>query len=278
MGDRQLDQTGGRKGMNQLLVHLRQLFTIAVGELSRLAVVQVRPPFILCYHGIGNSSYAHDVTKREFAKQMHYLATHYHLVTLDDIVLHLRGKKQLNDSVAITFDDGYASIMKIVDILAKYNVKPTVFVMSDQKGVNRQELANNHPLLSTKELRKLIKLGWTIGSHTVTHPDLTKLSKQQLVEEITGSKLGLERVLNAHIKYFAYPRGRYTKEAANLVTRSGYHGGFTMDDHELTPGLDRYTIGRIGINHTHSLQEFQSLSNPWVMRMRKIIKGTGYGT
>ncbi len=231
------------------------------------------PIFVLCYHGFGDTSYPHNLSVKEFAKQLEYLSSRFNFVSLSDIVAYVKGNKSLSTPVvAITFDDGYESLLDITTLISRYHIRPTAFVMSDPARVNRQQLENELPLLTTKQIKKLMLKGWDIGLHTATHPDLRELSKPELLAEITTAKSRLEKQLSTTINYFAYPKGAYTKGTVEVVKKSGFLAAFSMDDNEISRGSDLYTLSRIGVNASHSLSEFPTLFTPLVQKVRRILK------
>lgn len=255
--------------MNKTVILIRTIINRAIGLISQRPL----PVYILCYHGFGQSNYAHNITMTAFAAQLDYLAHHAHFVTLDDIAKFIAGKKSLNNpSVAITFDDGYQSLMNIRPLIARYRVHPTAFVLSNPRGANRRVMDNTLPLLSIPEIKTLIGDGWDIGVHSATHSDLHRLTYQELMAEITGAKKTLEKNLGRKVKYFAYPKGAYTKQIVSVVKHAGFSHAFSMDDNPLRVGSDPFTLSRIGVNATHSLSEFPTLLTPWAQMIRKILK------
>lgn len=54
----------------------------------------------------------------------------------------------------------------------------------------------------------------TLGAHTMSHPALSKLTEDQLAEEVMGSKAMLEEKLSLQVAHFAYPFG--SKREAGL--------------------------------------------------------------
>ncbi len=231
------------------------------------------PIFILCYHGFGDTSYPHNLSVSEFTKQIEYLSKRFNIVSIREIVAHVKGEKSLTTpALAISFDDGYKSLLDIEPLIHKYRIRPTVFVMSDPAHVNRKQLENELPLLTTKQIEKLMLKGWDIGLHTATHPDLRELSKSELLTEITIAKSKLEKKLSTSIDYFAYPKGAYTEGVVEVVRKSGFHAAFTMDDNQISNGSDLYTLSRIGINASHSIREFPTLFTPLVQAVRRILK------
>jgi cellulose synthase/poly-beta-1,6-N-acetylglucosamine synthase-like glycosyltransferase/peptidoglycan/xylan/chitin deacetylase (PgdA/CDA1 family)/spore germination protein YaaH len=90
--------------------------------------------------------------------------------------------------VALSFDDGPDPTWtpRILDVLKKYNVKGTFFMIG--------EVAEDN--VST--MQRVFREGHEIGNHTFTHPDISDISAQQLDLELTlterlfGSKLGVQ--------------------------------------------------------------------------------------
>jgi peptidoglycan/xylan/chitin deacetylase (PgdA/CDA1 family) len=73
------------------------------------------------------------VTKRQFESHLQVLKKGFKVVSLPDIVREIRGKGRLeNDSVAITFDDGYESFYRLAfPLLRKYDLPATIFLPTD---------------------------------------------------------------------------------------------------------------------------------------------------
>jgi len=92
--------------------------------------------------------------------------------------------------VAITFDDGPDPIWtpKVLDILKKYDVKGTFFMIGDEAQDN------------VSVMQRVYREGHEIGNHTYTHPDISEISQNQvdlqlaLTEELFGAKLGVHPV------------------------------------------------------------------------------------
>lgn len=92
---------------------------------------------IILYHGVIagrldgmlNSESLHIPAKR-FAKQVAYLTTYYHLISLDEFVRRVQAKEPLPDYAAIlTFDDGYLNNYRNAwPVLQSYRAPATLFV------------------------------------------------------------------------------------------------------------------------------------------------------
>lgn len=85
-------------------------------------------------------------------------------------------------------------------------------------------------MLSWDELRRMDQEGWGIGSHTVTHPILSRVDLQQVRQELEGSKHSIESELQVPVELMAYPNGKrddFTPAVKNLVRECGFKGAVT---------------------------------------------------
>jgi len=72
--------------------------------------------------------------------------------------------------------------------------------------------------------------GISFGSHTVTHPILSREDPARAWEELTASTRVIEDRLGTAVDLFAYPNGRpedYTDEAIGMLKRAGYRAAVT---------------------------------------------------
>jgi len=263
--------------MSALYVPTRRIIYITLGKISRMLHLKEQQVFILCYHSISNDGWDFSVNKREFEKQIKYLSTRYQFVSLRDIVQYLSGKKTLSSpSVAITFDDGYKDILSIVPLLKSLGVRPTVFVISNQGNENKMELGTDRKFLNAKDINRLIENAWEVGSHTRTHPDLNLLTEDQLNEEITRSKGEIEMKVQEKVYSLAFPKGRYSRTALLSAKKAGYKMCLTMNDGIIAQNSDPFQMPRIGVDGTHSFEEFKVLASPLAVLFRKLLKKNYY--
>lgn len=233
---------------------------------------QKRDGLVLNYHSVSSDKTIIDITKKEFAKQIKYLSGHYSFVSLDEINNSSnRLSRSQKPRIALTFDDGYLDNLKTVTpILKKNKIPATFFVLSRPENVNRFELANNKPLMTRKHIRKLSFEGFEIGCHTATHADLSKISKSQLIDEIVTAKKELEEVIRKPVRFFAYPKGVYTKESAVICRKAGYAKAFTTDNtNTVFANLETMLTPRIGVDRTLNLMRFKAkltrFSHPYLV-------------
>lgn len=80
-------------------------------------------------------------------------------------------------------------------------------------------------MLSWDEVAALRGLGFSIGAHTITHPILSRLTPNQVRDEVHGSKAAIEKALGVPVRAFAYPNGRpddYNEAVTRVVREAGF--------------------------------------------------------
>lgn len=188
---------------------------------------------ILCYHRFGNGCNSPlCVSAQLFDHQMRYLHNNgYRVITPEQLMAFLEYQAPLpKKSVMITIDDGYRSVYEIAyPILKKYGYSATLFVYTNYVGVSSKAI-------TWKQLRELKSNGFTIGSHTIMHSDLTKQGEhetkeayeQRLHRELFGAKRIIDKELKQDTFFFAYPFGRANTRAIALAHQAGYQMAVTV--------------------------------------------------
>lgn len=145
-------------------------------------------------------------------------ATVYHLLTTDgylitdDYHIDLYNYEGFDRGlITITFDDGWEeNPLTALPIMQQYGFKSNQFYATTY--------IENPWVPNPQELIQLfVDDGHEIGSHTITHPDLTTLSEQEVIYELEGSKQFLEDYLGISIEYFATPYGAYNTSVKNSI-------------------------------------------------------------
>jgi peptidoglycan/xylan/chitin deacetylase (PgdA/CDA1 family) len=102
-------------------------------------------------------------------------------------------------------------------------------------------------MLSWDDVKVMYQNGISFGSHTVTHPILSKLSPGEAHAEICRSKAIIEEQLQTRVTTFAYPGGRrqeYDDTTKALVRNAGYLCGVTAMFGTNENGHDLYELKR----------------------------------
>ncbi len=74
------------------------------------------------------------------------------------------------------------------------------------------------------QIKDISDRGHEIGSHTISHPDLTSLSAEQLAYELEASRSELRAITQHPIDFFAYPYGASNERVVAAVQAAGYRG------------------------------------------------------
>lgn len=179
---------------------------------------------ILMYHYIRNAENESELGKNlsvspeNFAAQMKFLKDdNYASVKLADLAdpdrqaisrIYYEKKKP----IVITFDDGYDdAYTQVFPVLKNDGFIGTFFLIKDYIGREGR--------LNEGQISEMQKAGMEFGSHTLSHPDLTKISLDDARSQIFGSK--------GEWLTFCYPAGKFNGEVVNLVKEAGYLAAVT---------------------------------------------------
>lgn len=142
---------------------------------------------------------------------------------LTEIARRLRGLGGLPvGAIGITFDDGYRSVyQEAFPLLQMHSLAATVFLTVGASRrvhlTDRLPSLNGRAMLSWAEIREMQAHGVSIGAHTLTHPDLTRVSRDRLVAEVCDSKAVIEDMLGSPVDSFAYPFGLHDSVSREVV-------------------------------------------------------------
>ena len=107
-------------------------------------------------------------------------------------------------------------------------------------------------MLTWDEVREMNALGMTIGSHTMTHPNLPNAGVAHAREELRQARLRLEQEIGEPVTMFSYPNGgaeRYlTAEIQSAVRETGYDAATTSRNAFAGPASDLYALERIQVS------------------------------
>jgi peptidoglycan/xylan/chitin deacetylase (PgdA/CDA1 family) len=166
------------------------------------------------------------VPKRLFKLQMRYLKENgYRVITPEELLAFLEYRNGLpKKSVLITMDDGYRSAYDVAyPILKEYGFTATLCIYTSFVGVSKIAI-------TWDQLREMKANGFTIGSHTIYHSDLTRPQEEEtepefiarMEEEIQGSKKIIDKKLGQDTYILAYPYGHYDQRSINVARQAGY--------------------------------------------------------
>ncbi len=114
--------------------------------------------------------------------------------------------------IALTFDDGPVpgATPKILEVLNKAGVRATFFVVG--------KMVEKYPSL----LDQICKEGHEVGGDTYSHPDLTKLSREDIRKELDNTRILIKKATGKDTYLFRPPGGRYDNKVIVTTTLTGY--------------------------------------------------------
>lgn len=193
---------------------------------------------VLCYHSIRSAAADLSVDPSVFRRQLEMLkSAGYGFLDFRGLldVLMREGSPRRNVA-CITFDDGYEdNLTHAAPILLDMKIPATMFITSGLMLGEEPVISRFHRLtkyesryLSSSQVRELSHLGFEIGSHTHSHPNLAMLSADQTWDELHHSRRLIEEATGTGLRSFAYPFGKrglhYTPTTVSVVRESGLSG------------------------------------------------------
>ena len=156
--------------------------------------------------------------------------------------------------MVLTFDDGFRNVLEYgLQPLARHKYRAIQFLVSNLIGKSNEweerKGEAREPLMDAAQVREWLDAGHEIGSHTRTHPFLTRLSRHEAREEITASKKSLEDCFGRPIEHFCYPYGDWNEAVRDLVLEAGYATACTTSFGVNTPSIPPFELRRITVRY-----------------------------
>ena len=115
--------------------------------------------------------------------------------------------------------------------------------------------------MSWDEVRRLNSQGFAIGSHTVSHPILSRIPDAELRRQIGTSKQRIENETGAPCHWLVYPNGQkpdYSPEVFCRAREVGYKMGFAATGGYGRLERELFEIDRIGVPGHRTMAEFEA--------------------
>ena len=216
----------------------------------------------MAYHAIADvqpGADPHDLCTHPavFAEHLRLLSERRQVVSLGDAVAgrFTSGRP----AVAITFDDGYRSVLSdAAPLLERHGFPATVFVPTAHLGGHNtwDGLSGDaFELLDAQELVTLQSAGVDVQSHGHAHIDMSTASATELRSDLQSSIESLEAIRGSRPSYLAFPYGRTSPSARRAVADAGFAAAFTIE----VPHDGRYAVGRVAL---------QSRDPRWILLLK----------
>ena len=208
---------------------------------------------ILCYHTVG------DDERARFLQQMDLLSKFARPVAVDKADSMANG----NHYAAVTFDDGFQSVYEnALPALVARKIPATIFITAGYIGLpagwadEPWDPTPDEPLMTEEQIRSLPGEWITVGSHSMTHPELCSLDDAQIEMELVESKRRLQSITGRPVSIFSVPYNRGDARVAKKVMEAGYtklFGGMA----EPNAGPDAGYVRRIRVSPSDWGVEFR---------------------
>lgn len=241
---------------------------------------------ILAYHAIADLSddprlAEYGVPPRLFEAQLDsLLEAGWSFVDLDAVLAALAGERKLpRRALLLTFDDAYADLLEAgVPILAERGLPGVVFAVAGRLGATNEWdhriRAAPLDLLDADGLRAVAAQRIEVGSHTVSHAQLTRAPESELEPEIAGSADLLERAGIPRPRVFSYPYGEWSPAIAAVARQAGYEASFTVEPRAVTERSERHALPRIEVLASDTPRRLRRklLSAGWPTPLRRLAQ------
>lgn len=115
--------------------------------------------------------------------------------------------------MSISFDAAWGNedTALILDILDQYNVKATFFLVGGW--------VDKYP----EDVKEIYERGHDIGNHSDTHPDMAKLSADEIKKELYNSHKKIQDLIGVSMDLFRPPFGAYNEKLLDTAMECGYY-------------------------------------------------------
>jgi len=119
----------------------------------------------------------------------------------------------------MSWDDGHTLDLRLAELLEKRQFAATFYVPARfAAGVGC--MPDGFPTLSPEQLRH-VDAAFEIGSHTLEHRDITRLTTEEAHRQVVGGRQSLEDIVGHPVRGFCYPGGLVTPAARKVVQNAG---------------------------------------------------------
>jgi peptidoglycan/xylan/chitin deacetylase (PgdA/CDA1 family) len=214
---------------------------------------------ILLYHHIGFSlkeEGEYYVSPEIFDRQMNLLYQWgYKTISVELLARAINEGAELPPKpIILTFDDGSeTTYSRVLPVMQRYGFTGVSYIVYYFVGLTHY--------MNVDQIRALQAAGWEIGSHGLSHKDLTLYPAKQ-ENEIVQSRHWLESRLGVPILSFAYPFGAYDDDSLHYVHLAGYTAAMGLGNESLQGNKNLFYLSRQAVKGTEDLQTFASRL-PW---------------
>lgn len=196
----------------------------------------------LMYHDLGDDASSNDLyllSSTSFRAQIEAISQWARKQQTSFVPLTARPQP----GIAVTFDDGYRSTLRIATpLLAQHDIPFHVFATRAYCQSGDARYLNETDLCELASLPNVV-----IGAHGVTHTRLAQLSAENLHRELVDARDWLQQVIQRPVDSLSYPHGSFTPAIVDAVQKLGYSYACSSQSGTYQSVEQRFSIPRIDI-------------------------------
>lgn len=155
----------------------------------------------------------------------------------------------------ITFDDGHLNnYTTAFPIMQKYGFTGVLYIVANYMGADQY--------MNADQIKEMASAGWEVGSHSISHSDLTALEPERQRYEVVDSREILEAKLGMPVLTFSYPFGKSNSGIIDYAHFAGYVAGMSLGFTYDQGTSNLYTLQRRDIKGTYDVKQFAAFL-PW---------------
>ena len=211
---------------------------------------------VLTYHAVEEGPPPLCVPPTLFERHLDCIAASgVRAVTISALAEAIRSGEPLGGLVAITFDDGFASVTETAwPLLAERGLTATIFCVADYLGresdwPTQPATAPRRRLATRDELAEIADAGAELGAHGLSHSPLDTDDAHRLERELVESKHRLESAFGWPFRTLAWPYGVHSEGARRTARGAGYRAACAATPGLVRPGEDLFALPRVDAHY-----------------------------
>lgn len=211
-----------------------------------------------CYHQVEPAAKnKFSLSLDRFRSQLKYLKDrNFESLNSEELLKAIAsGTPDVSRKVVFTFDDGYKTVYDYAfPAMQEFGFKGIVCIYPSFIG---SSLA-----MSWEQLAELIKAGWSVECHSMSHSNLAskyhtpEVEKAFLEHEIVAARHLIENRLGNKVKFMVWPYGVYSDRSIKTAMDAGFSGAMTVDGGANYQGMSPWQIKRQVIYSTDDMEKF----------------------
>jgi peptidoglycan/xylan/chitin deacetylase (PgdA/CDA1 family) len=154
-------------------------------------------------------------------------------------------------TIAVTFDDGYADFLGVLELLSVHDASATLYLSTSQPDDSGHPARPDRRWLTWAQVASFPSDLVEIGSHAHLHRPLDVLSRADIDHEVRHSRQLLAERLGLNTVSFCYPHGYSSGPVRQAVSAAGYANACVVGHRLADPDGDPYAVPRLQVTPAH---------------------------